>query len=34
MVSDISAVKYGKVLPRKEIGEETSLRVGRSDSTG
>jgi hypothetical protein len=25
IMSDIIAVKYGKVLPRKEIGEETSL---------
>jgi len=33
IMSDIVAVKYGKVLPRKEIGEETPQRAGRSDST-
>lgn len=34
IMADIVAVKYGKVLPRKGIGEETPLRAGSSDSTG
>jgi xanthine dehydrogenase accessory factor len=34
IMSDIVAVKYGKVLPRKEIGAEMPRRVGRSESVG
>jgi len=33
IMSDIVAAKYGKVLPRKDTGEETPLKVRKGDST-